>query len=54
MKNTKIVIYMVTYKDDYNRKHITFVRKYSEVKFLKERFGVIDFEQIDEDEKFID
>ena len=54
MKNTKIVIYMVTYKDDYNRKHITFVRKYSEVKFLKERFGVIDFEQINEDERFVD
>ena len=46
MKNVKTVMYMVTYKDDFNKKHITFVRTYSEVKFLEDRFGNIHFECI--------
>ena len=29
--------------DDFHKKHITFVKKYSEVKFLEERFGIIEF-----------
>lgn len=44
MKN--VIIYMVTYKDDFYRQHITFVRCYSDVKFLESRFDVIDWEII--------
>lgn len=43
MKKTKTVVYMVIYRDDFHKKHITFVKKYSEVKFLEERFGIIEF-----------
>lgn len=46
MREVKTVIYMVTYKDDFHKKHITFVKKYSEVKFLEERFGTIEFKVI--------
>ncbi len=46
MKKTKTVIYMVMYKDDFHKKHISFVRKYSEVKFLEERFGAIEFKVV--------
>ena len=52
MENTRVVIYMVTYKDDFNKKHITFVRNYSEVKFLEDRFGVVYFERLDRDNEF--
>ncbi len=52
MENTRVVIYMVTYKDDFNKKHITFVRNYSEVKFLEDRFGVVYFERLDKDNEF--
>lgn len=31
-------IYMVEYTDDYNRKHITFVKDVSSVEFLVSRF----------------
>lgn len=46
MKEIKAVVYMVTYKDDFNKKHITFVKGYSQVKFLEERFGIVHFERI--------
>ena len=38
------VIYMVEYLDDVNQKHITFVKGFSAVKFLEERFGWIHYE----------
>lgn len=47
MENAKMVVFMVTYQDDNHKKHITFVQKYSEVKFLKDRFGDIKFELTD-------
>ena len=43
MKNND-TIYMVSYKDDEKRKHITFVKGFSQVKFLEDRFGEISFE----------
>jgi len=46
MEKTKAIVYMVTYKDDFNRKHITFVKGYSEVRFLEDRFGVVHFERL--------
>ena len=46
MKNVKAVVYMVTYKDDFNRKHIAFVKGFSEVKFLEDRFGTIHYEKL--------
>ena len=45
MKKTKEVVYMVTYLDDDNRKHITFVRGFSAVKFLENRFERVYFER---------
>lgn len=33
------VNYMVFYKDDFNHKHLTFCKDYSDVKFYKDRFG---------------
>ena len=45
MKNIKEVVYMVTYIDDAKRKHITFVKGFSAVKFLEERFDNVYFEQ---------
>ena len=47
MKKRKFVVYMVTYKDDFHRTHITFVQNFSSVKFLAERFGEIHFEVTD-------
>lgn len=44
MKDSNAVIYMVTYKDDFRKTHITFVRGFSAVNFLKDRFGEITFE----------
>lgn len=45
MKNERTaVIYMVEYLDDVNQKHITFVKGFSEVRFLEERFGWIHYE----------
>lgn len=41
---TKTVVYMVTYKDDSHRTHITFVKGFSAVKFLEERFSEVYFE----------
>ena len=41
---TKKVVYMVTYKDDFHKTHITFVEGFSAVKFLEERFSEVYFE----------
>ena len=38
-------VYMVTYKDDFNKKHITFVKGFSAVKFFEERFSEVRFER---------
>lgn len=38
MKN-KEVIYVVTYLDDRNQKHLTTVKGFSAVRFLEERYG---------------
>lgn len=46
MEKTKTIIYMVTYKDDFNKKHITFVEGFSQVRFLEDRFGTVYFERI--------
>ena len=48
MVNTKEVIYMVTYVDDDNRKHLAFVKGFSAVKFLEDRFDNVYFEQTDD------
>lgn len=45
MKDVNEIVYMVIYKDDRNQKHMTFVKGYSSVKFLRDRFGEIYFEQ---------
>ena len=47
MKNVKEVTYMVTYLDDYKRKHITFVRGFSAVRFLEARFDNVFFEKME-------
>ena len=44
MMKSKEVVYMVTYRDDNKAKHITFVKGLSEVRFLEDRFGYIDYE----------
>lgn len=41
----KEIIYMVQYTDDDNRKHIAFVKGFSAVRFLEDRFGAIYFEK---------
>lgn len=41
-------IYVVSYVDDYNKKHITFVRGYASISFFKERFGKIFFEPVND------
>lgn len=46
--NKKEVVYMVTYRDDQKQKHITFVKGFSAVRFLEERFGRIDFERTEQ------
>ncbi len=45
MEKTKEVVYMVIYFDDAKQKHMTFVKGFSAVKFLEERFGNVYFEQ---------
>ena len=40
----KEVVYMVTYVDDEKRKHMTFVKGFSAVKFLMDRFDQVYFE----------
>ena len=44
MLNNKKVTYMVKYVDDNKKKHITFVRSFSEVKFLEDRFCRVSYE----------
>ena len=44
MENNQKVVYMVTYLDDFNKKHITFVESLSDVQFLEDRFGNVYFE----------
>lgn len=38
--------YMVTYTDDFYKKHITFVTSMAEVNFIKERFTFIEVKVI--------
>ena len=38
MTKQGIMLYEVEYLDDWNKKHITFVRTMDEVRFLKQRF----------------
>lgn len=45
MVKKREVVYMVNYKDDDNKKHISFVKGYSQVKFLEDRFGTVKFER---------
>ena len=42
--NNREVIYVVTYMDDKNRKHLITVKGFSQVRFLEERFGRIHYE----------
>ncbi len=44
---TKKAVYMVTYKDDFHKTHITFVEGFSAVKFLEDRFDNVYFEPTD-------
>ena len=45
MENKRVAgIYKVEYVDDETQKHITFVKGFSEVRFLEERFGWIHYE----------
>lgn len=45
MKNERTaVIYMVEYFDDVNQKHMTFVKGFSAVRFLEDRFGWVHYE----------
>lgn len=44
MNIAKKQVYAVTYKDDTGRKHITFVKGLSEVRFLEDRFEKIQYE----------
>ena len=43
----KKVVYMVTYKDDQHRTHLTFVEGFSAVRFLEDRFDNVYFEPTD-------
>lgn len=45
MKNKKEVIYMVTYVDDDKRKHLSFIKGFSNVRFLEDRFENVTFEK---------
>ena len=40
----KKAVYMVTYKDDQHRTHLTFVEGFSAVRFLEDRFDNVYFE----------
>ena len=40
--NKREVVYMVTYRDDSNQKHLAFVKGFSAVRVLEERFGYIE------------
>ena len=47
MKTNKVV-YMVTYKDDRHRNHMTFVEGFSAVRFLEDRFSDVYFERTEQ------
>lgn len=38
-------IYIVSYIDDRNKKHMTFVKDFSSVRFLEDRFTSVHFEK---------
>lgn len=38
------MIYIVHYTDDQHRQHITFVRSFRDVEFLRDRFGEVTVE----------
>jgi hypothetical protein len=38
------MMYVVYYVDDDKRRHMTFVRSYKDVEFIKERFGTVTVE----------
>ena len=38
--------YVVQYQDDFKRKHLTVVKNFAELKFIRERFEVLFFEYI--------
>lgn len=40
------MIYQVFYIDDFNKKHITFVKSFKDVKFIQERYEMISVEMI--------
>ena len=44
MENKREVVYMVTYVDDDKKKHISFVKGFSSIRFLEDRFGTVQFE----------
>ena len=44
MKNTKRVVYLVTYRDERHRTHMTFVEGFSAVRLLEDRFSEVHFE----------
>jgi len=47
MKDNKTVVYMVTYQDDNKKTHLTFVKGFSSVRFIKNRFENVRFEATD-------
>ena len=38
--------YVVHYKDDFKRRHLTFVKTMSEIRFIEERFEILFFEYV--------
>ena len=38
------MMYVVYYVDDHHKKHMTFVKSYAEVEFIRDRFGEITVE----------
>lgn len=42
--NKREVIYVVTYLDDRNQKHLITVKSFSAVRFLEERYGRVFYE----------
>ena len=39
-------MFTVTYVDDFGRKHLTIARDISELHFLEDRFGEVDYEPV--------
>lgn len=38
------MMYVVYYKDDNHKQHMTFVKSFKDVKFIQERFGFVTYE----------